>query len=65
MLWLNKDVGNAGPHVQVECNGTNMEGPQCSTFVQDNGIYKGEEAAQLERNDKAKRARAAAAAPEL
>ncbi|MEP6859566.1 MAG: hypothetical protein ABJE66_03040 [Deltaproteobacteria bacterium] len=65
MLWWNKDVGNNGPNIVVDCNGTNSEGPQCSLEVEDYGIQSVERSKQAERDNRKKRDNGPKTAPEL
>ena|SRR5664279_3784226 len=63
MAWVN--TSNTGPQVQVECDGTNMEGPTCTLTASDDGVRSMERSKQEEIDAKKKRANQPKSAPEL
>jgi hypothetical protein len=65
MLWWNEKVGNNGPNIVVDCNGTNSEGPQCSLEAEDYAIQSVERSKQEERDNRNKRENGPKTAPEL
>ena len=65
MLWRNEKVGTNAPNITVECNGTNMEGPQCSLNVNDGGLMSAERAHQQDLDVKHKHDTQPATAPAL
>jgi hypothetical protein len=65
MLWWNDSIGNNGPNIIVECNGTNMEGPQCTLEAEDYGVQAVERSKQEAIDAKRKHENQPKAAPAL
>lgn len=65
MLWWNDATGSNGPNVIVECNGTNMEGPQCTLVASDGGVLAAERSRQADLDAKRKRDNQPKTAPAL
>jgi hypothetical protein len=65
LLWWNDAVGSNGPDISVECNGTNMEGPQCTLVAEDGGVRSGERSRQEDIDAKRKHDNQPTTAPAL